>query len=236
MLDVRNLQKSYSSAQAVAGISFNLPKGSVTVILGPNGAGKSTTIKAIVGLINFEGSITIDGITNTDIAAKKKMSYVPEIPALFPYLTVREHIEYMSKAYGVDSNPEDIDELLRYFELDDKQKKFGDELSKGMMQKVSIASSLIVNPDLLILDEPMVGLDPLAIKRLKERIHTLKDEGKTILISTHMLEMVENIWDHVIVMDKGRVKHEINREDSQDMDLESIFFGITGSPEVSDHE
>ncbi|NLB22229.1 MAG: ABC transporter ATP-binding protein [Clostridium sp.] len=228
MLIVSNLSKSYKKFKAVDDISFSVDQGEVAVLVGPNGAGKSTTIKSIVGILRFDGHITINEYDNKNLEAKKALAYVPEIPTLFPLLTVREHIEYMAKAYGKVVNQEKIDELLERFDLDDKQDKLGDELSKGMMQKVSICAALIVDPDVLILDEPMIGLDPKAIKEIKKIVLELKALNKTVLISTHMIDMIKELWDRVIFMKNGQMLATVTREDVNNKDLEELFFEITG--------
>lgn len=229
MLSVRNLSKEYRDVKAVDHISFFVDKGEVAVLIGANGAGKSTTIQSIVGILRFTGDITIGEYDNHSIEAKRSLAYVPEMPAMFPLLNVREHVEYMSLAYGIELDSQAIDALLTRFDLFDKQKKLGDELSKGMMQKVSICCALIVNPDVLILDEPMVGLDPKAIKELKNVIIEMRDMGKTILISTHMMEMVDTIWDRVILMNQGNIVRDLTRNEAGDHDLDALYF------EVSDH-
>lgn len=228
MLIISNLSKSYKKIKAVDDISFSVNQGEVAVLVGPNGAGKSTTIKSIVGILRFDGHITINEYDNKTLEAKKALAYVPEIPSLFPLLTVREHLEYMARAYGSAVNHEKIDELLERFELDDKQDKLGDELSKGMMQKVSICAALIVDPDVLILDEPMIGLDPKAIKEIKKIVLELKALNKTVLISTHMIDMIKELWDRVIFMKNGQLLTTVTREDVNNKDLEELFFEITG--------
>ena len=228
MLRVNNLSKSYKNVLAVDDISFNVNKGEVCVLVGPNGAGKSTTIQSIVGILRCEGEITIDDISNKHLEAKKLLAYVPEMPSLFPLITVREHIEYMSLAYGKDIDNDKIDSLLKRFDLLDKADKLGDELSKGMMQKVSICAALISDPQVIVLDEPMIGLDPKAIKEIKIIIKELKDLNKTVLISTHMMEMVEELWDRVIFMKLGKIVANVTREDCDSSDLEALFFKVTG--------
>ncbi len=228
MLSVNNLSKSYKNVVAVDDLSFNVNKGEVCVLVGPNGAGKSTTIQSIVGILRFEGEITIDDISNKDLEAKKLLAYVPEMPSLFPLLTVREHIEYMSLAYGKDIDNDKIDSLLKRFDLLDKADKLGDELSKGMMQKVSICAALISGPKVIVLDEPMIGLDPKAIKEIKTVIKELKALDKTILISTHMIEMIEDLWDRVIFMKLGKIVANVTREECDSSDLEDLFFKVTG--------
>ncbi len=231
MLQIYDLSKSYRKTLAVDHVSFAVPDGQVGILLGPNGAGKSTIIKSIAGLLRYDGAITIQGIPSREIAAKKIFGYVPEIPALFDALTVREHIEYIRRAYDSDITEEEILAILRRFELEDKQDKLGNELSKGMMQKVSICCALAVKPRVILLDEPMVGLDPQAIKELKDVVLELRDQGVTVLISTHMLEMVNELWDMVFIMDKGRIRAVYNREEAGDQDLDAIFFGATKKAE-----
>lgn len=203
MLEIQGLSKSYGKNLAVDGVSFAVPDGQVGILLGPNGAGKSTIIKSIAGLLRYKGVIRVQGIPARQLDAKRIFAYVPEIPSMFDALTVREHIEYVRMAYSSDITDEEIEEILKEFEMDDKQDKLGNELSKGMMQKVSICCALAVKPKVILLDEPMVGLDPAAIKTLKEVVLRLREQGVTVLISTHMLEMVEELWDVMFVMEKG---------------------------------
>ena len=146
----------------------------------------------------------------------------------FDALTVREHIEYMKMAYSSDITEEEIGALLERFELQDKQDKMGSELSKGMMQKVSICCALAVKPRVILFDEPMVGLDPQAIKELKEVILELKGQQVTVLISTHMLEMVEELWDIMYVMKKGKIIGSYRKEEVGNKDLDDLFFEMTG--------
>ncbi|MDD2591986.1 MAG: ABC transporter ATP-binding protein [Erysipelotrichaceae bacterium] len=228
MLKVVELEKRYRKVVAVDNVSFEVNRGNVAVLLGPNGAGKSTIIKSIVGLLRFKGQIYIAGIESKSVEAKKRMSYVPEVASMFSLLTVKEHLIYFQKAYGLDNNEEYMNELLERFDLLNKQDKMGNELSKGMMQKVSICCALIVKPDLVIFDEPMVGLDPKAIKELRSIILELRDQQKAILLSTHMLEMVNNLWDQVILMDKGHLQGTYAKADMAQQDLEEIFFAKTG--------
>lgn len=231
MLEVQNLTKKYGKNLAVDHVTFTVPDGNVGILLGPNGAGKSTIIKSIAGLLRYEGGVGIQGIPSREMAAKKIFGYVPEIPSMFDALTVREHIEYMIRAYNVKVEEQDIEKLLTRFELEDKQDKLGNELSKGMMQKVSICCALIIKPQVIMLDEPMVGLDPKAIKELKLVVQELKEAGVTVLISTHMLEMVKDLWDVMFVMEKGRIVGQYTKEQAKDQDIEELFFKITGGEE-----
>lgn len=232
MLEIQELSKSYGKTLAVDKVSFFVPDGQVGILLGPNGAGKSTIIKSIAGLLRYKGRIGIQGISSKELAAKKIFAYVPEIPAMFDALTVREHIEYVRKAYGSTITDEEVEVLLKRFELDDKQEKMGNELSKGMMQKVSICCALAIKPKVMLLDEPMVGLDPRAIKELKEVVMELRNSGVTVLISTHMLEMVEDLWDVMFVMEKGKIIGSYNKSEVGEKDLDALFFEMTGGEEL----
>lgn len=228
MLVIKNLFKKYGKTLAVNDVSFQVESGTVGILLGPNGAGKSTIIKSIAGLLRYKGEVVIGGFSGKEIEAKKVFAYVPEIPAMYEALTVREHLEFIKKAYNLDTTKENIDDLLKRFELDDKQDKLGNELSKGMMQKVSICCALLIKPKVILLDEPMVGLDPMAIKELKKVILELKENGTTILISTHMLEMVKDLWDVMFIMEKGNIIRTYTKEDTKDKDIDELFFAAAG--------
>lgn len=231
MLEVQGLSKRYGKYLAVDHISFSILDGCVGILLGPNGAGKSTIIKSIAGLLRYDGGIGIQKMSSKSLEAKKVFAYVPEIPALFDALTVREHIEYIRKAYKSSITDEEIEGLLARFEMNDKQDKMGNELSKGMMQKVSICCALAVKPQVILFDEPMVGLDPKAIKELKEVILELKENGATVLISTHMLEMVDGLWDVMFVMEKGKLIGAYKKDEVGGKDLDDLFFEMTGGEE-----
>ena len=228
MLEIQELSKSYGKHLAVDKVSFFVPDGQVGILLGPNGAGKSTIIKSIAGLLRYQGRIGIQGMSSRSLEAKKIFGYVPEIPAMFDALTVREHVEYIRKAYSSTITDEEVQTLFERFELADKQDKLGSELSKGMMQKVSICCALLVRPKVILLDEPMVGLDPQAIKELKKVVLELRDQGVTVLISTHMLEMVEELWDVMFVMDQSHIIGSYRKEDVGEKDLDDLFFEMTG--------
>lgn len=228
MLEIQELTKKYGKNLAVDHVSFTVPNGQVGILLGPNGAGKSTIIKSIAGLLRYQGGVGIEQMPSRTLEAKRIFAYVPEIPAMFNALTVREHLEYVRRAYDSPITEEEIERLLVRFELDDKQSKLGNELSKGMMQKVSICCALVIKPKVILLDEPMVGLDPAAIKELKEVILELREQGVTVLISTHMLEMVKDLWDVMFIMEHGRIVGSFTKEQAEDADIEELFFRITG--------
>ncbi|MGC4018072.1 MAG: ABC transporter ATP-binding protein [Muricomes sp.] len=227
MLEIQELSKSYGKHLAVDKVSFFIPDGAVGILLGPNGAGKSTIIKCIAGLLRYTGRIGIQGISSKQIEAKRLFAYVPEIPSMFEALTVREHIEYVRKAYDSSVTDEQVESMLKRFDLYDKQDKLGNELSKGMMQKVSLCCALAVGPKVILLDEPMVGLDPKAIKELKDVVLELRDAGATVLISTHMLEMVEELWDIMFVMEKSHIIGSYKKDEVGEKDLDDLFFEMT---------
>jgi ABC-2 type transport system ATP-binding protein len=230
MLSVQNLTKKYDKTLAVRNASFRVNAGEVAVLLGPNGAGKSTTIKSIAGLLKFDGEIRIDGFPNKSLEAKRRFGYVPESPALYDALTVWEHLEFIARAYRLGAEwRENAEVLLRRFDLDDKKTKVGKELSKGMQQKVSLCCALIIKPAMIMFDEPMIGLDPKAIKELKAIFVELREAGCALLISTHMMDSIEEVWDRVLIMNKGEIILSRTREELEHNgeDLESVFFQMT---------
>ena len=229
MLDVLNVTKKYGKVTACDNVSFSLAPGSVTVLLGPNGAGKSTLMKAIIGFLKYDGDITVGGMPNKSTDAKRILGYIPEMPALYPNLTVSEHMEFIARAYRLSDHKPRIEELLERFELTDKARKFGEELSKGMQQKLNICLGLLPDPQVLLLDEPMIGLDPHAIKELKTFIEQMRAEGKTLLVSTHIIDSVDMLWDRTLIMQEGSIRANVSREElEQDgRTLEKLFFDVT---------
>lgn len=236
MLNVSHVTKKYGKATACNDVSFQLTSGSVTVLLGPNGAGKSTIMKAIIGLLRYDGTITVGNSSNKTTNARKLLGYSPEIPSLYPNLTVLEHTEFLARAYRLSGYKDRVNELFTQFELIDKMNKFGDELSKGMQQKLNICLSLLPEPKVLLLDEPMIGLDPHAIKELKKLIEQMRNEGTTLLISTHIIDSVDMLWDRTIIMQDGSVRANITRKElAQDgRTLEQLFFDVTEGVSQSD--
>ena len=229
MLEVLNLTKKYNKTLANDNLNFKVDSGEIAVLIGPNGAGKSTAIKCIAGLLRFNGNISICGYPNKSIEAKRSFGYIPEIPAPIDTLTVYEHMEFIARAYKVDNWQEKTEQLLARMELDDKRKKLGKELSKGMQQKLSICCALLPEPQVVLFDEPLVGLDPHAIKELKNIIMELKQRGCTVLISTHMLDSVAEFWDKALIMVEGKIAAIRTRAEieSTGEDLEQLFFFIT---------
>ncbi|MFR1709253.1 MAG: ABC transporter ATP-binding protein [Clostridium sp.] len=229
MLIVNGVTKKYGKFLANDNINFQVSDGEIAILLGPNGAGKSTIIKCICGLLRFQGDISIDGFENKSIEAKKRIGYIPEVPVLYDMLTVEEHLEFIARGYNLTDWKDYAEELLNRFELDDKRKKFGKELSKGMQQKVSICCALLPKPKVIIFDEPLVGLDPHGIKALKELIMELKNQGASMIISTHMIDSVKEFWDVAHIMMNGKIAATKIKEDAEKSNegLEELFFNIT---------
>ncbi|XOQ43139.1 MAG: ABC-type transporter ATP-binding protein EcsA [Clostridium sp.] len=229
MLEVQHLTKTYRKLVANDDLNFRVEDGEVAVLAGPNGAGKSTAIKCIAGLLRFQGNVLICGYPNKSVEAKRCFGYIPEIPAPMESLTVMEHLEFIARAYRVKDWKKRADVFLERLELDDKQNKLGSELSKGMQQKLSICCALLPEPKVVLLDEPLVGLDPHAIKELRAIIGELRSSGCSVLVSTHMLDTVSEIWDKVLIMMNGKIAAQRTRSElsASGENLEQVFFSIT---------
>lgn len=226
MLTVNSVTKKYGKVCACNNVSLNIEDGEVALLLGPNGAGKSTIIKCICGLLRFDGEVAVNGFQNKSLEAKRLLGYIPEMPAVYDLLTVEEHIEFILRSYKMKDDGLSA-KLLERFELLDKKDKLGMELSKGMQQKLSICCALVHKPRVIIFDEPMVGLDPHAIKELKDIIKELKSDGCSIFISTHMLDSAQSTFDKAYIMQGGEIKAEMKADAQGDKSLEDMFFEIT---------
>lgn len=230
MLKVCNLTKKYGKFVANDDLSFNALEGHITILLGPNGAGKSTAIKSIAGILRYQGMITIGGQNNKSPEARRLLGYIPEAPSVYDLLTIDEHMQFIANAYDLaDGWQQRADVLMERFELADKRKKFGSELSKGMQQKVSVCCALLSQPKLLLVDEPMVGLDPHAIKELKLIFQEERERGTAVLISTHLLDSVDELWDDVLILMNGKIAAQRARAEvaGTGESLEDLFFEIT---------
>lgn len=229
MLTVTHLTKQYDRLLANNDVSFEVQPGEIAVLMGPNGAGKSTTIKCVAGLLRFHGNILICGIPNKKEEARRVFGYVPELPALYPLLTVWEHTEFIARAYRLNDWKPRAEALLERLELTDKKDKLGNELSKGMQQKVSLCCALLPQPKVILLDEPLVGLDPHAIKELKNILVELRQQGCAVLVSTHMLDSVAEFWDKALIMKAGQIMAVRSRSEMEQSgeNLEQLFFSIT---------
>lgn len=210
MLKVENLTGGYHNLPVLKQVSFEVKSGELVGLIGLNGAGKSTTIKEILGLLTpYEGSVSIEGVTLAENSQlyRQKIGFIPETPSLYEELTLREHLEVVGMAYDIDTEIlwKRVAPLLERFRLADKLDWFPTDFSKGMKQKVMIICALVLDPSLFVIDEPFLGLDPLAIQDLKDLLADAKQAGKAILMSTHVLESAENMCDRFIILHKGQV-------------------------------
>ena len=227
MIEVYHVTKKYGSFKAVDDLSLTAANGRITILLGPNGSGQSSTINSIAGLLIFDGMILFDGFANQSIEAKRRFGYIPETPVLYDQLTMEEHIRFISRAYKAPQGEERAQALLNRLELADKTKKTARELSKGMSQKLSMVLALLADPDSILIDEPMIGLDPAAIETVLQLLKELRDQGKSILISTHIIDMFESLWDEAYILHQGKIVRQVRREELGEQSLKEIFFDCT---------
>lgn len=212
-LEVRKLVGGYSQVPVLKDVNFNVRNGEVVGLIGLNGAGKSTTINHIIGLLKpFSGTISINSITlEKDVDGyKKQIAYIPESPIVYQELTLKEHIELTIMAYGLDHTAawQKADQLLKTFRLSNKLDWFPDNFSKGMRQKVMIVCAFITDADLFVIDEPFIGLDPVAVSDLLKLIEDKKHENKSILMTTHVLDTAEKFCDRFVLLNEGTVRVE----------------------------
>lgn len=212
MIDLKNVTKRFGQKVAVNDLNASIPSGSITGFIGPNGAGKTTTINMMTGILKpDEGQILLDGISITDqpLEAKKHFVLVPDSPDLFLRLTGREYITFMGKIYDV--SPEEIESrmaaLAQEFELSDALDEQMNSYSHGMRQKAIIIGALVCDPPIWFLDEPMTGLDPSASFLLKEKMRMQAARGRTVVFSTHVLEVAEKLCDKILLIDHGQVQY-----------------------------
>ena len=206
VFEINNVSRSFGPVKAVENLTLSLGKGEVTGFLGTNGAGKTTTIKMLIGLIRpTSGTVRLFGGDPSDAASRARIGYMPEIAYYYPYLNVRELLSFYGGVCGLDKKPVRLrtDELLEEVELTDAAKRPLKEYSKGMLQRAGIAQALLNDPDLLILDEPFTGLDPLARIHFRELLKRLRGKGKSIFFSSHELGETELLCDNVAIMKKG---------------------------------
>lgn len=233
MLELIDLKKNYGPKQAVKGINLEVQPGELFVILGPNGAGKTTTLKMVAGLLKpASGGIRIGGIDRIakPMEAKKLLSYVPDIPFVYEKLSPVELLRFVGKLYGMDAAAIQAksEELLKFFSLWDVKDVLIEEFSHGMKQKAVLSASLLHDPKLLILDEPMVGLDPVSIKSFKDFLKQKSRSGITVIFSTHTLSMAEELADRIAVMHLGELialgtLKELHAKFGSQENLEAMF-------------
>jgi ABC-2 type transport system ATP-binding protein len=244
VIEVDGLQKLYGDFPAVQGLSFQVAPGEVLGLVGPNGAGKTTTIRSIAGIIiPSAGRIRIAGhdLARDPVGAKAELAFIPDEPHLFEYLTVEEHLRFVGRLYRVADVSARIPGLLLEMDLTDKAGALPGELSRGMKQKLAIACGLLHEPKALLLDEPLTGLDPVGIRRMKATIVRRAAAGSAVILSSHLLHLVEEICTRVLVLQQGRVvafgtMAEIitSRPGLQSRSLEDVFLSLIGQEEDSD--
>ena len=238
MIEIDALEKVYGDLPAVQGLTFRVGPGEVVGLVGPNGAGKTTTLRSIAGIIiPTRGRIAIAGhdLGLDPVAAKRLLAFIPDEPHLFEYLTVEEHLRFMARLYGVTDVETRIPPLLAEFELGEKRAALPDELSRGMMQKLAIACGLLHQPRALLLDEPLTGLDPVGIRRMKATILRRAEEGVAVILSSHLLHLVEEICTRVLVLQRGRAVAfgtvpdiVAGRPELAGRSLEDVFLALIG--------
>ncbi|MDV5976341.1 UNVERIFIED_CONTAM: ABC transporter ATP-binding protein [Streptococcus canis] len=211
MLNIENLTGGYLNIPVLKEVSFSVGNGELVGLIGLNGAGKSTTINEIIGFLKpYKGEISIDGITLSEnpMAYRKKIGFIPETPSLYEELTLAEHINTVAMAYDIDVElaQKRAKPFLDMFRLTDKLDWFPVHFSKGMKQKVMIICAFVIDPSLFILDEPFLGLDPLAISDLIQILEVEKAKGKSILMSTHVLDSAEKMCDRFVILHHGQVR------------------------------
>jgi ABC-2 type transport system ATP-binding protein len=236
-VSIRNLEMYYGYKKVLNNINLDVMKGQIVGYIGPNGAGKSTTVKILLGLIEgYDGEITVLGerIGNGNVDYKKKIGYVPEIAEMYENLSAREYLTFVGELYGLsfDQADQKARELMKSFGLEEMYETRLTSYSKGMKQKVLLISSLLHNPDILFLDEPLSGLDANSVMVIKEILAQLAAQGKTIFYSSHIMEVVEKISHRIILLNGGEIvadgTFEELKEQSKEGSLEEIFNQLTG--------
>lgn len=209
-LKIRQLTGGYTRTPVIKDLSFEVGDGEIVGLIGLNGAGKSTTIKHVMGLMTpFQGNIEVDGLTlqADPVTYRKKIAFIPETPMVYRNLTLKEHLEITAMAYEIpfETVMERATPLLELFRLEERMDWFPNDFSKGMKQKVMIITALVTNPDLMVVDEPFIGLDPIAIWDFEQLLLERKALGNSILMSTHVLQNAENICDSFVILHNGIV-------------------------------
>lgn len=211
MLEVSGLARSFGSQVAVAGLSLNVGAGEVVGLVGANGAGKTTTLLSVAGVLRPDaGQVRIAGVDlkANPVEAKRQLGFVPDEPELFDYLSVEEHLRFIARLYGVADIERRLPVLLADLELSDRRRSLPDELSRGMRQKLALGCAFVHDPKVLLLDEPLTGLDPLGIRRMKDAIREKAAAGAAVLLSSHLLEVVSELCGRVVVLGHGKVVAE----------------------------
>jgi ABC-2 type transport system ATP-binding protein len=237
LIAVEGLSKLYNDFAAVSDLSFSVQAGEVLGLVGPNGAGKTTSLRCLAGIIPAtRGTVRIGGhdLAQDPIAAKQELAFFSDEPRLFDYLTVQQHLAFTARIYKVANYREVARPLLEELEISEKVNQLPGELSRGMKQKLAIACGLLHSPKVIFFDEPLTGLDPLGIRRMKDSIRKRAKEGAAIIISSHLLHLLEEVCSHVLILKNGRklaggTLGEIRQKFSEhaDANLEDVFFRAT---------
>ncbi len=245
MIELRELTKLYGHLKAVDALSFSVARGEVVGLIGPNGAGKTTTLRCVAGIQRpGSGVVLIDGhdIVRDPIEAKRRLAFIPDEPQLFDYLTVAEHLRLVGRLFEVADVEPRISALLEQLELTAKQTALPGELSRGMRQKLALGCALLHRPAALLFDEPLTGLDPLGIRRVKQTILACAREGAAVVVSSHLLHLVEEICSRIVIIAQGRkvadgTLEELARHPGlAGAHLEEIFLRATGHEEEATDE
>ena len=239
MIEVTGLTKLYGSLTAVQDLSFRVGAGEILGLVGPNGAGKTTTLRSLAGIIRpTAGTLRVAGhdLQQAPIPAKRALAFIPDEPQLFDHLTVAEHLGFVARLYGLGDASARSGPLLAELELTDKRDALATELSRGMKQKLAIACGLLHEPQVLILDEPLTGLDPLGIRRMKRTIRARAEAGAAVILSSHLLTLVEELCTHLLILQGGRrvafgsmAEISAGRPELSGRGLEEIFLSLTGN-------
>ena len=239
IIEVVGFSKSYGGLKAVDGLDFDVGRGEIVGLIGANGAGKTTTLQSLAGLLKpDEGSLRVCGrcVTGESIEVKRRLAYIPDSNNPYDLLTVSEHLTFVGLAYSVPSLEAKIDHVLEEVGLVEKRDQQASTLSRGMVQKLSLACALIWDPAVIVLDEPLTGLDPRGIRAMKDLVRSRAKAGMSFLLSSHLLELVETICQRVLIVDRGRriafgslaeIRASLNL--SEKASMEDIYLAMTMS-------
>ncbi len=245
MLEIKHLVKQYKSHLAVNDLSITIQGGEIVGLLGPNGAGKTTALRCVAGILRpTGGEILINGwdIVKEQGKAKAGLAFVPEVPSLYELLTVEEHLKFVAMCFNtMDQYEEKKEELLTRYNLAEKRNELVATLSKGMKQKLSVACALVHNANVLLFDEPLIGVDPAGAHELKQEILRAKNSGAAVLISTHLLDTAEKLCDRVIILNRGTKRVEGTVQElrqfsgMESSSLEEVFLKLTEEQAEATH-
>ncbi len=238
MIEVEHYEKNYRETAAVRGLSFDVPAGAILGLVGPNGAGKTTTLRALAGIIPpSRGRLRIAGhdVVQEPTAAKSQLAFIPDEPQLFDVLTVWEHLEFTASVYRVPAFEPHAERFLTQFELTEKRDTIAQELSRGMRQKVAICCAYLHQPQVILFDEPLTGLDPRGIRTLKASIRERAEAGAAVIVSSHLLDLIDDLCSHLLILHRGQslfhgtiAEAKCRLKDlGPDASLEDVFFQFT---------